>query len=830
MYDASKTEALLAKAPYDGSGEEIFLDALLEELAFHYDNIEAYKNFCQKKGFDPYHFSGTLEDIPYLQTAVFKELGGSLSSVPAEDISLTLQSSATSGQPSQVAVDKITSKRQAKAMVKVVGDVLGNDRRPFLVMDMDPRLGFGKYLGARYAAVSGYLRFATEACFFLKIREDGEFYFDQDAISAFVRNLSPHEPAVVFGFTYILYAQVLRLPEAAAAQAPLWPLPPGSKVIHIGGWKKLEGEKVSKKTFNQLCARVFGIQEQDVVDIYGFTEQMGLNYPDCPCGYKHLPAYAKLIVRHPATKEPLPDGEEGMLEFLTPLPHSYPGNAVLTDDLGCKAPPEIPACPHRAGDRFLVKGRLKKAETRGCGDILSQKLFGPKSSAPVGLDEGLRLWYAGRPYEGEKELGEVPRLEALGRILREKGSWLLEQPMDALIGLISHVAKKWENPPAGSRLDGLQQKGLGFLASWCKGEHLQACMTQGLLGNRLHTDGFIPCQEGTVQSQMALPRGLVCHWLAGNVQVLGMFVLIQSILTKNFNILKISSRDDGIFSALLDSFSGESYTTPGGYTIEGDALLETVGLVYFGHGRRDLAAALSAMADVRIAWGGREAVEAVCSYPAAYDCQTVVMGPKLSFSLISREALQDERKAAKLARRLAVDASVFDQEGCASPHNVFIEEGGAISPEKFFQLLAQGMDKTALQLPPGEMPPEMAAQVHNARGLYDFTGQVLGGEDLSWTLLWDRALRLSPPVYGRVLHIHPIGDMMEAIPLVHRDIQSIGLAASGHRAEAFAKAAAARGAVRFPAIGRMLNFDSPWDGMYVTERLVRWVRLGGPLV
>lgn len=68
------------------------------------------------------------------------------------------------------------------------------------------------------------------------------------------------------------------------------------------------------------------------------------------------------------------------------------------------------------------------------------------------------------------------------------------------------------------------------------------------------------------------------------------------------------------------------------------------------------------------------------------------------------------------------------------------------------------------------------------------------------------------------------------VKFVNEDIQTIGLAAGSEKACAFATAAAERGAVRFPACGKMLNFDSPWDGMYLTDRMVRWVTLGGPLV
>ena len=71
---------------------------------------------------------------------------------------------------------------------------------------------------------------------------------------------------------------------------------------------------------------------------------------------------------------------------------------------------------------------------------------------------------------------------------------------------------------------------------------------------------------------------------------------------------------------------------------------------------------------------------------------------------------------------------------------------------------------------------------------------------------------------------------MSAVEYVNEDIQTIGLAAEGEKALRFANAASARGAVRFPACGRMLNFDSPWDGIYLADRMVRWVTIGGPMV
>ncbi len=822
------SDDLIKNSPFDYDEKEKQIDgsfyrALMEEIKFHYANNDMYRKFCENKGFDPNSFSGEISEIPPVQVSVFKELGSQLNSVPKDTIKLTLQSSATSGVPSSVPVDGITSKRQTRSMIKVVGDYIGNERKPFLIMDVDPMSGFREILGARYAAVSGYLNFASDAAYFLKVDDNNTYYFDTDGISEYIEGLKDQE-AVVFGFTYILYSEVIR---PLTDKGIHFRLPKGSKVIHIGGWKKLESEKISKDEFNTLAANLFGIDKIDVIDIYGFTEQMGLNYPDCPCGCKHVPLYSEVIVRDVVTKEVLPDGREGLLEFVTPIPHSYPGNAVLTDDIGMTVSGE---CEYgRSGVRFKIIGRLKKAEIRGCGDILSSKLKFANNDVSANNTKknyDLRIFYGGENIVSDKESTQL--VEKLADNLKSNLNWLREQPIDALIGLISTVSKKWNNKTDG--LIGNQDQGLQFLISWCTAENLTRIANDGLRGNRKYADGFQPIDDNGIHMMRSTSRGLVCHWLAGNVQVLGMFVLIQSILTKNVNLLRVSSRDNGAFQSMLTAFSGETFTTHGGYTIFGDDLLRTIALVFFDYRDKKIGRKMSELADVRIAWGGSEAVSTVAAFPSKYDCEDIIMGPKLSMSVVSYEEISDERKAKKLARKIALDASVFDQTGCASSHNVFVEKGSNITPLDFASCLSEGMIKVAKQIPKGAMSPEEFAAVHSARGIYDFKGKVFGDDESIWTVLYDDSLELNKPVYSRVVFVHAVDSLKDVLQFVSDDIQTIGLAATGQKAIEFASEAAKRGAVRFPLCGKMLNFESPWDGMFIMEKMIKWNTIGGPLV
>lgn len=816
-----KTDELLELAPYDGGreAEELFMQALQEECVFHYEHNEMYRRFCDRKGFDP-HKPFTIEEIPPVSVSVFKELGFKLNSVPKEDLTLALQSSATSGVPSTIVVDKETAKRQAKAMIKVIGEFIGKERKPFLVMDIDPRSSYKKLLGARFAAVTGYLRFANKTGYFLKADEHNVSYFDVGGIQEYVKALDANKPVVVFGFTYILYQHVLQSIEKSGVKIQL---PKGSKIIHIGGWKKLESEKISKDLFNERLSRCFGINPTDVIDIYGFTEQMGLNYPDCECGWKHTSSYVRVLVRDTVTREILPPGKEGLLEFVTPIPHSYPGNAVLTDDLGIT---DADSCTQgRACTRFKIVGRMKKAEVRGCGDILSQKLTFQKN---VNLnvnenEEKLDVYLHQHPVTTEEPLEQLKEIIAS---LKSQQEWLNQQPVEAIIGLIGEVAKKWATDP---KLQRIKDRGLLFLSSWCDEKHLRSLATMGLRGNVGYMDQFLPFPDSDKHNLKANARGLVCHWLAGNVQILGMFALVQSIISKNVNLLKVSSRDDGVFTDILNEFKGVEYTTEHGHTIKGDDLMKTFAVVYFNRYADKLGEEMSKQADVRIAWGGRESVETVSAYPARYDAETVIFGPKLSYSVIAREELSSVQDAKKLARKVSVDVSVFDQTGCASPHNLYIEEGGAVSPEEFCDILGDSMAKTELQIPKPLMSPEQVSQIHSIRGVYDFKGTVKGSETMSWTVLLDDLDEIDKPVYSRVLFVHKVKSIFDSLKYIDENTQTIGIAAPTEKALAFATEATKRGVMRLPLIGRMLNFEMPWDGIFLFDRLVKWNTYGGPL-
>jgi len=364
------TDELLNLPPFGvaaASKAAALVPAVREELVHHFEHCPPFQRWCRHEGFDP---RGDLEDlsaVPPLPAGVFKRLA--LCSVPQAQLVRTVTSSATSSQvPSRVPLDAVTRARQMRALGAILAHRLGGRRRPFLVLEAPPEAAAAsdREISARVAGMRGYLLAATETQHVLR-PDGGRAALDREKLVETVRQwTSGGQPFCLLGYTSVLYQQVLR---PLAQQGFHIDLPDSTVLLHFGGWKRLAEQAVDKAALGALAADVFGLAPSAVCDIYGFTEQLGVVYPDGPDGLKRVPTYAEVIVRDPQTLEPLADGRTGLLEFISPLPHSYPGVAVLLDDLGRIVPGS--AGPDGAEARALeIVGRVPHAEIRGCGDTL----------------------------------------------------------------------------------------------------------------------------------------------------------------------------------------------------------------------------------------------------------------------------------------------------------------------------------------------------------------------------------------------------------------------------------------------------------------------------
>jgi hypothetical protein len=334
-------------------------------------------------------------------------------------------------------------------------------------------------------------------------------------------------------------------------------------------------------------------------------------------------------------------------------------------------------------------------------------------------------------------------------------------------------------------------------------------------------DDFLPNQT-LGKKIMAQPRGVITHWLAGNVPILGMISLISGIITKNMNVVKLSRKNGLLLPAIAADLFDFQVEFSGGKTISGKEIAASLRFVYCDKEDVDSQKLLSLFSDVRVAWGGHQAVESILSLAKHYGTEDVIFGPKYSFALIGRDSFKKE-ESEELAYRLALDASVFDQYGCNSPHTVFVEEDGAVSALEFAKEVAKGMERVLKRIPKLGISPEEAHAIVTVRNKYSLQGEVFSSQGTEWTVVYSQEAGLAKPCHSRVLFVRPVKDIYEVIGYIDKYTQTLGLVLDECRKNSFSKAAAAKGVERITDLGKMSMFDYPWDGIFPMDRFVRWV-------
>lgn len=351
----SAFESLVTAPPFSmvqAEKESVMLGALNDLTAHHHAKSEGYARIVDR-GFGGLTAASTLADVPFLPVGLFKHLELSSTAVPT----LVLRSSGTSGQtPSRIVLDAETSARQSLALVSTFKSVLGEKRIPLLVVDTRQVITDPAMMTARGAGVLGMMKFGAKAAFAL----DGDLAVDKAAILEFVAR-NGHAPFFLFGFTFLVWSTLYR--SFADGELDL----SNATLIHSGGWKKLEAERVSNTEFRAALARRFGLTR--IYNFYGMVEQIGSVFLEGEDGYLYPPNFTNVIIRDSETWLPLPPGRQGLIQVQSLLPLSYPGHSLLTEDIGEIVTVDA-GVGGRMGQAIRIHGRVPRAELRGCSDVI----------------------------------------------------------------------------------------------------------------------------------------------------------------------------------------------------------------------------------------------------------------------------------------------------------------------------------------------------------------------------------------------------------------------------------------------------------------------------
>lgn len=345
--------------------ERILLPVLARQVQEAMAFSPILRKFYTTLGIPPDKYT-CIADIPPVPVSMFKKF--ELRTCPVDQVTRTLHSSATtSGIPSKIFINKETSFRQSKGLIAILKNFIGGARRPVLVIDTESiNKSDADTLSARGAAVRGISNFGSKIVYVMD-EKNGELYLNAERLKDFMAAHAGQE-ILVSGFTYIIWTRFVKQVQEAGIVLDF----PAMKLVHSGGWKKLTAQSVTKDAFSGTLAKIFNTKPTNIIDFYGMVEQLGVVFLDCEAGHKHAPDFADIVIRDVYTMKEAPVGKAGLIEIASIIPSSYPGQAIITEDVGEVV--GIDDCPcGRKGKYFVFRSRVERAETRGCGDTFAER-------------------------------------------------------------------------------------------------------------------------------------------------------------------------------------------------------------------------------------------------------------------------------------------------------------------------------------------------------------------------------------------------------------------------------------------------------------------------
>lgn len=260
--------------------------------------------------------------------------------------------------------------------------------------------------------------------------------------------------------------------------------------------------------------------------------------------------------------------------------------------------------------------------------------------------------------------------------------------------------------------------------------------------------------------------GLAFHVFAGNVPGVAVTSLIRSLLVKAATLGKTASGEPVLpvlFARALAAVAPD--------------LGRCVAVTYWPGGSATLEAAALAAADTVVVYGAAETVAAIRSRLPAGG-KLVEHGPKLSLGVVGPNATVAD--AASIARAVAA----YDQQGCVSPHAVYVEAGG-VDPVELAAAIARELEALSESLPGRRLEAAEAIAIRAARDRAEFRSiagdahRMFGASDLSCTVIYDEDATLEASCLNRTLYVKPIANIVALCGLLapHRNLmQSVALA------------------------------------------------------
>ena len=318
-----------------------------------------------------------------------------------------------------------------------------------------------------------------------------------------------------------------------------------------------------------------------------------------------------------------------------------------------------------------------------------------------------------------------------------------------------------------------------------------------------------------------LGRGVAFHIAPSNVPVNYAYSLATGLMTGNANVVRVPSKDFSqiriINQAIIDTLNMEAYA----------GIRNQIYLIRYDRSRK-INNLLSAMADIRIIWGGDATIAELRKSPIGPRASEITFADRFSLAVIDSESYLEREDKSGIAEDFYNDTYLTDQNACTSPRMViWLGEQTEIAKEIFWRQLhkvverkytfqsVQGINKLTssyllaashrgvtiesqpdnliVRVKVPEIPERLMELKDNSGYFFEYDcGEILELKDLCNDM--------------RCQTISYIGDRDMFIPLWKSGVKGID---------------------RIVPVGQTMNFDFIWDGYNLYERMTRTIVVNG---
>ncbi|MBF0300199.1 MAG: acyl-protein synthase [Oligoflexia bacterium] len=367
--------------------ETLFIKAMVENLNYHLlneksgfiKNLFLSKNFLAEKILDNNNNnSGNrngISTIPFILANFFKR--HKLLSIDENKVFLHLTSSGTTGEKSQVFFDEWSISIAQKMVDRIFKyyNFISEEKTNYLLYTYEPEgaANIGTAYTDNFLCKYAPIENVFYALKYVGTNEENKSSKHKFDVFGTIRTLKEYEqaglPVRIFGFPSFLYFTLKRMQEL---KYPALKLNKNSMTFLGGGWKGHQDQAISKDELYALIEKMLGIPNERLRDGFGSAEHC-IPYVECPKHQLHVPIWSRVIIRDIKTLKPLPYGETGFLQLISPYITSMPAMSVLMSDLASLHAGESCCCGLKT-PYFIHRGRAQVSKSMSCAIAASELL------------------------------------------------------------------------------------------------------------------------------------------------------------------------------------------------------------------------------------------------------------------------------------------------------------------------------------------------------------------------------------------------------------------------------------------------------------------------